>query len=161
MTSFCEAKGRLKDYFLASWGERFVLRPTWQTTMEEPDEDANLGTRSCSPCTQLITCCSMCPKQKDADVKRPKCCGVKTTFCVQLLSLFVVLAGILMTSSTLLSFNEPCDVPLAQLMLAISILFICFGLLFCCLPEKWYRCGSLTVTATILWWLIPANYCKC
>lgn len=111
-------------------------------------------------CAQMLTCCNIYPKPTDNDLHRPKCCGVKKKSCVRLLSTITVITGSGMVASTVISFHEPCDVPLAPLMLIISICFICYGFMFCGLPESWYRCGSLTVATTMLCWLVPANYCK-
>jgi hypothetical protein len=111
-------------------------------------------------CAQVLTCCNIYPKPTDNDLHRPKCCGVKKISCVRLLSTITVITGSGMVASTVLSFHEPCDVPLAPLMLIISICFICYGFMFCGLPERWYRCGSLTVATTMICWLVPANYCK-
>ncbi len=111
-------------------------------------------------CPSFVTCCNMCPKATEFELERPKCCGCKKRSCVKLLSAVSGIIGTLMIASTYVSFYEPCDEPLAPLMMTISGLVVCFAFLFCCLPERWYRCGVLTVISILICWLIPANYCK-
>jgi hypothetical protein len=125
------------------------------------DQNTGNSTDCCQKCfNNFVTCCNICPREKEDDIHRPKCCGVKKKSCVRLLSALAIVAGSCLVGSTHLSYHEPCDKPLAPLMMVISLAFICFGLLFCGLPEDWYRCGSLTVVISLLCWLIPANYCK-
>lgn len=100
----------------------------------------------------------MCPKATEFELERPKCCGCKKRSCVKLLSAVSGIIGTLMIASTYVSFYEPCDEPLAPLMMTISGLVVCFAFLFCGLPEHWYRCGVLTVISILICWLIPANY---
>jgi hypothetical protein len=111
-------------------------------------------------CPSYVTCCNMCPKATADEVHRPKCCGCKKRSCVRFLSTLTVIIGSLMVASTIVSFREPCDAPLAPLMMVISTLIIFFALIFCCLPAHWYRCGVLTVVSFVVCWLGPANYCE-
>ena len=133
--------------------------PNWRSS---PDMEAEEEADGCcdTHCSRCVYCCHICPKASVEEPHRPKCCGCKTKACVQLLSAFTVIAGLCIGASTILAYAEPCDVPLAPLMLTISSMFVWSGMLLFCLPEEWHRCGILTVTWCTMCWLVPANYCE-
>ena len=149
MASFPAGHRLDKNLSLAQFAEDSDMQP-------EEEVDACCSTH----CSHCVYCCQICPKASVEEPHRPKCCGCKKKTCVQLLSVFTVITGACMAASTILSYAEPCDVPLAPLMLTISSLFVWAGMLLFCLSEEWHRCGILSVTWCTVCWLIPANYCE-
>ena len=156
-----ETQKKRKLPSISSWAW-FASKLSLAQLAELSDMEAEEEAGGCcdTHCSRCVYCFNICPKASVEEPHRPKCCGCKTKACVQLLSGFTVIVGLCIGASTILAYAEPCDVPLAPLMLTISSMFVWSGMLLFCLPEEWHRCGILTVTWCTVCWLVPANFCE-